>query len=82
MAAILFIILQNSACSHSTAPPRALREIKLTQNKKAPHFCEAFADWTGLEPATSAVTGRHSNQLNYQSKYVLLYYSFPKGVQR
>ena len=26
-----------------------------------------FADWTGLEPATSAVTGQHSNQLNYQS---------------
>ena len=25
------------------------------------------ADRTGLEPATSAVTGRHSNQLNYQS---------------
>ena len=24
-----------------------------------------FADQTGLEPATSAVTGRHSNQLNY-----------------
>ena len=24
------------------------------------------AGWTGLEPATSAVTGRHSNQLNYQ----------------
>ena len=31
-------------------------------------FCNpSFADWTGLEPATSAVTGRHSNQLNYQS---------------
>ena len=27
-----------------------------------------FADRTGLEPATSAVTGRHSNQLNYRSK--------------
>ena len=26
-----------------------------------------LADWTGLEPATSCVTGRHSNQLNYQS---------------
>ena len=26
-----------------------------------------FADRTGLEPATSAVTGRHSNQLNYRS---------------
>ena len=25
-----------------------------------------LAGWTGLEPATSAVTGRHSNQLNYQ----------------
>ena len=24
-----------------------------------------MARWTGLEPATSAVTGRHSNQLNY-----------------
>ncbi len=25
------------------------------------------AERTGLEPATSAVTGRHSNQLNYRS---------------
>ena len=28
-----------------------------------------LADRTGLEPATSAVTGRHSNQLNYRSGY-------------
>ncbi len=28
-----------------------------------------FADRTGLEPATSAVTGQHSNQLNYRSFY-------------
>ena len=28
-------------------------------------FC--LADRTGLEPATSGVTGRHSNQLNYRS---------------
>jgi hypothetical protein len=33
----------------------------------AGHFLHLLADWTGLEPATSAVTGRHSNQLNYQS---------------
>jgi hypothetical protein len=26
-----------------------------------------LADRTGLEPATSAVTGQHSNQLNYRS---------------
>ena len=30
-------------------------------------FTTLFADRTGLEPATSAVTGRHSNQLNYRS---------------
>ena len=35
--------------------------------KKAPLNEGPLADWTGLEPATSAVTGRHSNQLNYQS---------------
>ena len=28
-----------------------------------------MADRTGLEPATSGVTGRHSNQLNYRSEF-------------
>jgi hypothetical protein len=32
-------------------------------------FNQIKADRTGLEPATSAVTGRHSNQLNYRSNY-------------
>ena len=27
-----------------------------------------MAIWMGFEPTTSAVTGRHSNQLNYQAK--------------
>ena len=38
------------------------------------HLQGAFsvADRTGLEPATSAVTGRHSNQLNYRSKKLSL----------
>ncbi len=30
-----------------------------------------MAEWTGLEPATSGVTGQHSNQLNYHSAYHL-----------
>ena len=30
-------------------------------------FVTFLAEWTGLEPATSCVTGRHSNQLNYHS---------------
>ena len=28
---------------------------------------DILATWNGLEPSTSAVTGRHSNQLNYQA---------------
>ena len=35
--------------------------------QKALNCFKAFADRTGLGPATSAVTGRHSNQLNYRS---------------
>ena len=30
-----------------------------------------LADRTGLEPATSAVTGQHSNQLNYRSSCLM-----------
>ena len=32
---------------------------------------EDMAEWTGLEPATSGVTGQHSNRLNYHSAYLL-----------
>ena len=32
------------------------------------------AVWTGLEPATSGVTGRHSNQLNYQTSLIPFQY--------
>ena len=31
-----------------------------------------MAERTGLEPATSGVTGQHSNQLNYRSALKLL----------
>ena len=51
-------------------------------------LCDAV--WTGLEPATPCVTGRYSNQLNYQTKtygsqravsggkYKLLWFLVPK----
>ena len=48
--------------------PYGRSELKI---KKAASCEAAFsilvADRTGLEPATSGVTGRHSNQLNYRS---------------
>ena len=44
---------------------------KNSERKKTPLKKEVYlmlmADRTGLEPATSGVTGRHSNQLNYRS---------------
>ncbi len=36
------------------------------------------AEWTGLEPATSGVTGQHSNRLNYHSAV----YSLSFALQR
>ena len=33
---------------------------------------------TGLEPATSCVTGRHSNQLNYRTIWLMVE---PSGIE-
>ena len=33
-----------------------------------------MAEWTGLEPATPDVTGRYSNQLNYHSVRINLFF--------
>ncbi len=41
--------------------------VEACKAKNPRKFSKGFADRTGLEPATSAVTGRHSNQLNYRS---------------
>ncbi len=38
-----------------------------TKKKTPMKGLEEMADRTGLEPATSGVTGRHSNRLNYRS---------------
>ena len=36
-----------------------------------------MAERTGLEPATSGVTGQHSNQLNYRSAFNLFCFLSP-----
>ena len=49
---------------------------------KEPLFREALntATLTGLEPATSAVTGRHANQLRYRALLIKLY-GDPNGIR-
>ena len=46
-------------------------DLQTVVNKKASKN-EAYAVWTGLEPATPCVTGRYSNQLNYQTNDFIL----------
>ena len=43
---------------------------------------QILAGRTGLEPATSCVTGRHSNQLNYRPPKVVYEPSFPCFVNQ
>ena len=47
-----------------------MRQAIARAKKKRPFgrfSLELVAEWTGLEPATSGVTGQHSNRLNYHS---------------
>ena len=53
------------ACSWikgTTMVPKTKKDFNL-----AAEILNSLAERTGLEPATSGVTGRHSNQLNYHS---------------
>ena len=45
---------------------RTNTEIQLN-NRHIYNEHNILAEWTGLEPATSCVTGRRSSQLNYHS---------------
>ena len=42
----------------------------------------ALAEWTGLEPATPDVTGRYSNQLNYHSVRINLFFKLSSEEKR
>ena len=69
-------ILQSSSrkpvkFDEKTGLDRLKNRLKTEKPATSAGFMVKFADRTGLEPATSAVTGRHSNQLNYRSKFIL-----------
>src|ERR1043165_5988872 len=62
--------------AHPRPPPPLLRSFTFGYVKE-PRWSrtvrvESLAGWTGLEPATSDVTGRRSNQLNYHPAMVVL----------
>ena len=63
--------VQSLLCNLCRTGFSSIRDIPTRKIKKAASCEAAFsilvADRTGLEPATSGVTGRHSNQLNYRS---------------
>ena len=44
------------------------------RGKRSFPFMILMAEPTGLEPATSSVTGKRSNQLSYGSRYYYDYY--------
>ena len=54
----------------SGAPMGGLESDATHTQKSLEPKLKAFAVRTGLEPATSGVTGRYSNQLNYRTKVV------------
>ena len=57
---------------------------KALMTERLSQVCSAMprhrlAERTGLEPATSGVTGRHSNQLNYRSVNIGRHLDIPPG---
>ena len=54
----------------SGAPEGGFESDVRTHKKKPRAEARDFAVRTGLEPATSGVTGRYSNQLNYRTRVV------------
>ena len=65
---------RSGGCKETRTPdPRLVRallyQLSYAPTKDVPNFrlSGRVAERTGLEPATSGVTGRHSNRLNYRS---------------
>ena len=68
--------LPHEAGSQVTAGFGAKFGAKKTR-QPAGFFLEVMAERTGLEPATSGVTGQHSNRLNYRSTLTFQLSNFP-----
>ena len=67
----------------SGTPTGTVRGRRVTENSRGANeseLHEMLAGSTGLEPAASGVTGRRSNQLNYDPKELIFTFSLcPRG---
>ena len=58
------------ACGAAALDPRGESKLQILKSPASLRgFSLQLAERTGLEPATSGVTGQHSNQLNYRSVF-------------
>ena len=58
------------AAAPACIPPMHDTDTRRSNDKGATRApLRTVAEWTGLEPATSGVTGQHSNRLNYHSAF-------------
>ena len=68
-------------CRSGYAEPEQCAEILAKSKLIQQEANRVLAGWTGLEPATSAVTGLHSNQLNYHPYSSILLYGKRLRIQ-
>ena len=63
--------LQSISLANGTIEKRGTGISQITENPSQNTLQGVFAVRKGLEPSTSGVTGRHSNQLNYRTSFAL-----------
>ena len=67
---------------HDKKKPSNYAEFKVFLIRYERPIADELAERTGLEPATSGVTGQHSNQLNYRSALFRFYLNHPWWCRR
>lgn len=73
---------QRNAFYESTKRSRSKASSPILYSLKIKFEVRKNPELTGLEPATSCVTGRHSNQLSYSSLFLRYFFKGTSPVNR